>query len=66
LKETPLINEWFTYLVSLLDEQDQLIVNQFESSTNTQSQDGSDFDVDLEDFEAPQFLSTSFILENHE
>jgi hypothetical protein len=35
-------------------------------STNTQSQDGSNFPVDLEDFEAPQFLSTSFILENHE
>jgi hypothetical protein len=35
-------------------------------STNTQSQDGSNFHVDLEDFEAPQFLSTSFILTNHE
>ena len=35
-------------------------------STNTQSQDGSNFHVDLEDFEAPQFLSTSFILANHE
>ena len=35
-------------------------------STNTQSQDGSNFHVELEDFEAPQFLSTSFILANHE
>jgi hypothetical protein len=61
-----LINEWFEYLVSLSDKQDQLMVNQSELSTNTQSQDGSNFDVDLEDFEAPQFLSTSFILENHE
>jgi hypothetical protein len=34
-------------------------------STNTQSQDGSNFHVDLEDFEAPQFLSTSFLLANH-
>jgi hypothetical protein len=61
-----LINDWFEYLVSLLDKKDQLIVNQFELSTNTQSQDGSNFDVDLEDFEAPQFLSTSFIFSNHE
>jgi hypothetical protein len=66
LKEMSLINEWFKYLIYLSDEPDQLIFNQSESSTNTQSQDGSDFDVDLEDFEAPQFLSTSFILENHE
>jgi hypothetical protein len=66
LKEMSLINEWFEYLVSLSDKQDQLIVNQSELSTNTQSQDGSNFDVDLEDFEAPQFLSTSFILANHE
>ena len=62
----PLINEWFEYIVSLSDKQDQLIVNQSELSTNTQSQYGSTFDVDLEDFEAPQFLSTSFILANHE
>jgi hypothetical protein len=61
-----LINEWFEYLVSLSDKKDQLMVNQSELSTNTQSQDGSNFDVDLEDFEAPQFLSTSFILANHE
>jgi hypothetical protein len=66
LKEMSLINEWFEYLVSLSDKQDQLIVNQSELSTNTQSQDGSNFHVDLEDFEAPQFLSTSFILANHE
>jgi hypothetical protein len=66
LKEMLLINEWFEYLVSLSDKQDQLMVNQSELSTNTQYQDGSNFDVDLEDFEAPQFLSTSFILENHE
>jgi hypothetical protein len=66
LKKMSLINEWFEYLVSLSDKQDQLIVNQSELSTNTQSQDGSNFHVDLEDFEAPQFFSTSFILENHE
>jgi hypothetical protein len=47
------INEWFEYLVSLSDKQDQLIFNQSELSTNTQSQDGSNFHVDLEDFEAP-------------
>ena len=62
----PLIDEWFQYLVSFSNKQDQLIVNQSELSTKTQSQDGSNFDVDLEDFEAPQFLSTSFIFENHE
>jgi hypothetical protein len=61
-----LINEWFEYLVSLSDKQDQLIFNQSKLSTNTQSQDGSNFDVNLENFEAPQFLSTSFILANHE
>ena len=61
-----LINEWFEYLISLSDKQDQVIVNQSELSTNTQSQDGSNFHVDLEDFEAPQFFSTSFILANHE
>jgi hypothetical protein len=66
LKEMFLINECFEYLVSLSDKKYQLIVNQFELSTNTQSQDGSNFHVDLEDFESPQFLSTSFILENHE
>jgi hypothetical protein len=66
LKEIPLINEWFEYLISLSDKQYQLIVNQSELSTNTQSQDGSNFHVDLEDFEVPQFLSTSFILANHE
>jgi hypothetical protein len=66
LKEMPLINECFEYLVSLSYKQDQLIFNQSELSTNTQSQYGSNFHVDLEDFEAPQFLSTSFILENHE
>jgi hypothetical protein len=37
LKEMLLINEWFKYLISLSDEPDQLIVNQSESSTNTQS-----------------------------
>jgi hypothetical protein len=62
----PLINQCFEYLVSLSDKQDQLIVNQSELSTNTQSQDGSNFHVDLEDFEAPQFLSISLILANHE
>jgi hypothetical protein len=65
LKEMSLINEYFEYLVSLSDKQNQLIFNQSELSTNTQSQDGSNFHVDLEDFEAPQFLSTSFILANH-
>ena len=54
LKEMLLINKCFEYLVSLSDKQDQLMVNQSELSTNTQSQDGSNFDVDLEDFEAPQ------------
>jgi hypothetical protein len=66
LKEMSLINEWFEYLISHSEKKDQLIVNQFELSTNTPSQDGSNFHVDLEDFEAPQFLSTSFILKNHE
>jgi hypothetical protein len=66
LKEMSFINEWFEYLISLSDKQDQLIVNQSELNTNTHSQDGSIFHVDLEDFEAPQFLSTSFILANHE
>jgi hypothetical protein len=65
LKEMSLINEWFEYLVPLSEKQDQLIVNQYELSTNTQSQDGSNFHVDLEDFEEPQILSTSFILANH-
>ena len=37
LKEMSLINEWFKYFVSLSDEKDQLIVNQSELSTNTQS-----------------------------
>jgi hypothetical protein len=66
LKEMSLINEWFEYLISLSDKQDQLIVNQSKLSTNTQYQYGSNFHADLKDFEAPQFLSTSFILENHE
>jgi hypothetical protein len=37
LKEIPLIDEWFQYLVSLSDKQHRLMVNQYELSTNTQS-----------------------------
>jgi hypothetical protein len=66
LKEILLINECFEYHVSLSDKQDQLFFNQSELSTDIQSQDGSNFHVDLEYFEAPQFFSTSFILANHE
>jgi hypothetical protein len=66
LKEMPLIDEWFQYLVSLSDKQDRLIVNQSELSTNTQSQDGLKFHDDLEVIKAPHFLSTSFILADQE
>jgi hypothetical protein len=38
LKEMPLIDEWFQYLISLSDEQDQLIVNQSELGINIHSQ----------------------------
>jgi hypothetical protein len=62
----PLIDEWFQYLISLSDKEDQLMVNQSELSTNNQSQDGLKFHDDLEVIKAPHFFSTSFILEDHE
>jgi hypothetical protein len=66
LKQIPLINEWFQYLVSLSDKQDQLIFNQYELSTNTQSQDGLKVHDDIEVIKAPHFFSTSFILVDQE
>ena len=51
-----LIDEWFQYLVSLSDKQDQLIVNQSKLSTNTQSQDGLKVHDDLEVIKAPHFF----------
>jgi hypothetical protein len=53
LKEMSLINEWFQYLVSLLEKKDQLIVNQFELSTNTQSKYGLKVHDDLEVIKEP-------------
>jgi hypothetical protein len=47
LKEMPLIDEWFQYLISLSNKQDQLI-NQSELSINTQSQVGLNFHDGLE------------------
>ena len=42
------------------------MVNQYELSTNTQSQDGLKFHDDVEVIKAPHFLSTSFILADQE
>jgi hypothetical protein len=69
LKEMPLIDEWFQYLISLLDEQDQLIVNQTELEINIPSQVGLKFHDNLEKLrvvEAQQCFPTSLILEQHD
>jgi hypothetical protein len=66
LKEMPLIDEWFQYLISLSDKQYRLMVNQYELSTNTQSQYGLKFHDDLEVIKATRFLSTPFILADQE
>jgi hypothetical protein len=69
LKEIPLIDEWFQYLIYLSDEQDQLIVNQFELGINTHSQFGLNCHEDLENLrvvEAQPCLPTSLILEKHD
>jgi hypothetical protein len=69
LKEIPLIDEWFQYLIYLSDEQDQLIVNQFELGINIHSHVGLNFHHDLENsgvVETQHCFPTSLILLDQE